>query len=190
MKTINTFSLIKAMLDIAPKKDVRYYLNGVHISRGTSPEVTIEATDGHSLLRVILNAPEVDVICVAENTDVIIKRESLLNMIKMFTYKNPPIISAKGTQAHLDTQDFSQNIALETTDGRFPDTGRLLSARTDRTLTANEQGVRLELLARVAKATSKLVEYAVFSAHEGNGFKFTKETEAGTITALVMPCRL
>ena len=45
MKQVNTFDLLKAMIEIAPKNDVRYYMNGIHITRGDSAEVIVEATD-------------------------------------------------------------------------------------------------------------------------------------------------
>lgn len=54
MKFELTKKQIKAFLLIAPKKDIRYYLNGLHIlqdERGT----ILEATDGESAVRLIVS---------------------------------------------------------------------------------------------------------------------------------------
>lgn len=185
MKQVNTFDLLKAMLEIAPKNDVRYYLNGIHITRGDSAEVIVEATDGHCLLRVTLPAPLEEEVTAKPLTDVILDRASAEKMLKVFTRKNPPLISAD------DGLVFFGNYEVETIDGRFPDCGRMLKARTSRTLTADEQGVKLSLLSRATKAMSKLINNAKFSSHQdAAGFKMEADTEAGRVTLLVMPCRL
>ena len=118
-------------------------------------------------------------------TDVILDRASAEKMLKVFTRKSPPLLSADGGLV------FFGNYEVETIDGRFPDCGRMLKARTDRTRTGDEQGVNLTLLSRSTKAMGKLINNAKFSTHQdGAGFKMEADTEAGSVTLLVMPCRL
>jgi len=58
MKITITHDTIKALLLVAPKSDIRYYLNGVcvDVRQGT---VTLVATDGHRLLAVPVAADDI-----------------------------------------------------------------------------------------------------------------------------------
>ncbi len=48
MQFLMTKAQIKAMLVLAATKDIRYYLNGIHVSQDQRGTI-IEATDGHVL---------------------------------------------------------------------------------------------------------------------------------------------
>lgn len=183
MKTVNIFSLLKSMLLSAPKNDVRYYMNGVNIYKHET-SIVISVTDGCSLLRVELNGNEDDVIQVDQNTNVTLDYVSLTKILKMSNIKNPPILTINEGIVYLD------NYEVETIDGRFPDINRVLKSRTAKNLDGNPQGVNLKLLIKLSKSISMLTECSEFTMHSLEGFKLYRETEAGTITALLMPTRI
>ena len=182
MKTVNTYQLLKAMLLIAPKNDIRYYMNGVSI-RNEKGAVIVTATDGHALLQVRLNGNEEGVLDIEEGNHVILCHASVTRILKLYTKKTPPEIVLR------DGMAFFGNVQVDTIDGRYPDVDRVVRCRTEKTRSADPQGVRFDLISRVAKATSMLAEYGVCTMHDANGYKFYRDTEAGTITALIMPAR-
>ncbi len=190
MKSINTFSLLKAMLDIAPKNDVRYYLNGVHVACTDTSKIIIEATCGHSLLRVTLMNLDSDLINIEKTTNVILCRDSITKLIKMFTYKNPPIITLGGDTVNLNGVDDTQLLSVDTIKGRFPDCDRIFRQRTIKNQTSNASGINFDLLSKASKAIGKLVQYGVSTIHDTQGFKFEANTPVGDIVLLVMPCRV
>lgn len=59
MKFTIDHSVIKALLKLAPKQDVRYYLNGVLIDVRQN-DITLVATNGHAMLTVPLPADAVE----------------------------------------------------------------------------------------------------------------------------------
>lgn len=183
MKTVNTFQLLKAMLLIAPKSDIRYYMNGVSI-RNENGVVIVTATDGHSLLQVRLNGNEEGVLDIEEGKHAILDHASATRILKLYTKKTPPEIVLREGMA------FFGNAEVETIDGRFPDVDRVVRQRTEKTRSADAQGIRLDLISRVAKAASMLTEYSTCTMHDANGYKLFRETDAGTITALIMPARV
>jgi hypothetical protein len=188
---MNTHNLLKAMLDIAPKADIRGYLNGVRISRGGTQEVTIEATDGLTALRVVLTSPGATHFAVEQHTDVILCRASVARALRLFARGEPPLISASEDLALLSSPSPGvPEVAVSVLVGRFPDLGRELGRRTPSNRTSEEQGVSTALIANVSKAVGRIVDFAVFSAHEGRGFKLFKSTAEGTVTAICQPCRL
>jgi DNA polymerase-3 subunit beta len=73
MKLTISHDTIKALLLIAPKSDIRYYLNGVCVDVRAGL-VTLVATDGHRLLAVPVSADNVED---ARNGEFIIPRDTL-----------------------------------------------------------------------------------------------------------------
>ena len=59
MKITVTHDTVKALLLIAPKSDIRSYLQGVCVDVRNS-QVTLVATDGHRLLAVPVSADDVE----------------------------------------------------------------------------------------------------------------------------------
>jgi DNA polymerase-3 subunit beta len=110
---------IRAMLHLAAKKDLRYYLQGINVvrdNRGTY----IEATDGHVLGRLLIDGIRSD-----EKQSVILPTDALLKL--------------KGTKKqgadflHFDVNGFSveciqgdSTIKFSAHDARFPDTDRVI----------------------------------------------------------------
>ncbi|MGB0467729.1 MAG: hypothetical protein ACPGF7_09415 [Pontibacterium sp.] len=83
MKLFNTF---KGMLDVAAKEDIRYYLNGVHV-KNEAGILTIEATNGHMLLR------KKGCGLIAGDFDLILCRDSLANALELFNAKTDLVMS-------------------------------------------------------------------------------------------------
>jgi DNA polymerase-3 subunit beta len=110
---------IRAMLHLAAKKDLRYYLQGINVvrdNRGTY----IEATDGHVLGRLLIDGIRSD-----EKQSVILPTDALLKL--------------KGTKKqgadflHFDVNGFSveciqgdSTMTFSAHDARFPDTDRVI----------------------------------------------------------------
>lgn len=110
---------IRAMLHLAAKKDIRYYLQGVNVvrdNRGTY----IEATDGHIMGRLLIDGIKSDV-----KLNVVLPTDALLKL--------------KGTKKqsdewlHFDVNNLSvecisgdSTIRFSAHDARFPNTDRVL----------------------------------------------------------------
>jgi DNA polymerase-3 subunit beta len=110
---------IRAMLHLAAKKDLRYYLQGVNVvrdNRGTY----LEATDGHILGRLLIDG---------------IKSETKLNVV----LPTDALLKLKGTKKqgeewlHFDVNglsveciDSQSTTRFSAHDARFPDTDRVI----------------------------------------------------------------
>jgi len=121
MKITISHDTIKALLLVAPKTDIRYYLNGVcvDVRQGT---VTLVATDGHRLLAVPVAADDIQS---AMEGQYIIPRETLeaVKPVKVPRSDNLPltieIVDARITITGATTA------TSPTIDGRFPDWRRV-----------------------------------------------------------------
>jgi DNA polymerase-3 subunit beta len=112
--TIKTNEL-KALLICAGKKDIRYYLNGVHFE-SSSRGMIAAATDGHRLLCINLpaeNAPGIKAIVPRELIEAAIKTKSV--------YID---ITIEGQQVTLSSA--GQNVSGGLTDATFPDYRRVI----------------------------------------------------------------
>ena len=123
MKITIKHDTIKALLVIALKSDVRYYLNGVCVDVRNGM-TTLVATDGHRLLAVPVLADDVEGVT---NGQYIIPRAAL-EAVKPCKYgKNslPITIEIAGTQV---TITGATTATSPTTDGSFPDWRRVVPA--------------------------------------------------------------
>jgi DNA polymerase-3 subunit beta len=116
--TIKTNEL-KALLLCAGKKDIRYYLNGVHFESSAHGMIAA-STDGHRLLCINLpteNAPGIKAL---------VPRELIESAIKT---KSPVIdITIEGQQVTLSSA--GQNVSGGLTDATFPDYRRVIPEKT------------------------------------------------------------
>ena len=124
MKITLTHDTIKALLLVAPKSDIRYYLNGVcaDVRAGL---VTLVATDGHRLLTVPVTADDVEN---AIDGQYIIPRDVLdaVKPVKVPRSDNLPL-----TIEIVDTRitiTGATTATSPTIDGRFPDWRRVTPA--------------------------------------------------------------
>lgn len=177
---------LKGLLTIAAKKDVRFYLNGIHVVCDSSGNVTLEASDGH--VGMILENMR-HMFNVAPDTDVILCRVSLDNAIKMFGPKATPTLSINNDGARLGEH------AVGLIDGRYPDIRRAL--RIDSSGKCDEIGLNFEILATICKACSLICHDYTY---KGGIFKMRDASEpllirreltgGGKLIAAVMPMRL
>ena len=134
---MSLFTELKACLLVAPKSDIRYYLNGVLV---TSNGLT--ATDGSMLIRI---ETELDL---ATDKSFIICRHDLAKKIKLFTKKDDLKLAVK------DHELFLNEYKLELLDGRFPDVGRAINSQFSDDVDHKEIGVNLSYLSALSKAVS------------------------------------
>ena len=115
---------LKAMSRLAPTKDIRYYLNGLHVvqdNRGTY----IEATNGHMLGRLLIDETPV-----ANPCSVILPLESV---------KTLAATGKKGKETVCFTVDVvkisainpqGETMIFQAVEGKFPDCDRVIPALT------------------------------------------------------------
>lgn len=127
-----TRAQIRAMLNLAATKDVRYYLNGLHIvqdARGT----IVEATDGHLLgMMLVDSAPQ-------PIGNVILDRDSLKGLIGT-KRDSHHVVEFTVNDGHVTASCMGTVVTFKAVDGVFPDTRRVtptanaLAASPDDTL--------------------------------------------------------
>lgn len=138
---MNLIKTLKGLLQVAPKSDIRYYLNGVQVIRN-GDEVVFNATDGHMLLQV--KTTDLEYIDIQEDVKFVICRKSLDVMIKSFTTRCLPTLRCD--------DDFNITLGglpLVIVDGNYPDVQRVITNSSER---CDEIGVNYTKLATIAKA--------------------------------------
>lgn len=177
---------LKGLLTVAAKKDIRFYLNGIHLVCDSVGNLTLEASNGHAGM-VLENMQHM--FNVAPDTNVILCSVSLDNAIKMFGPKATPTLSINNEGARLGEH------VVTLIDGRYPDVKRAF--RIDSSGKCDEIGLNFEILATICKACSLVChEYT----HKGGIFKMRDASEpllirreltrGGKLIAAVMPMRL
>jgi len=180
---------LKGLLTIAAKKDIRYYLNGIHIKCGEDGIVKMEASDGHSGMILTIKS---EMFNVEPNTDVILCGVSLANLLKLFGPKAKPTFSISNELARIG------EYKVEFIDGRYPDLARAMRLYSGATSTScSEIGLNFNHLARVCKACELVVHDHTFKVG-----KFTLRdasdsvlitrifNEVDTLQVALMPTRL
>lgn len=110
---------IRGMLHLAAKKDIRYYLQGIHVvqnNRGTY----IEATDGHIMGRLLIDCAPY-----AEHNSVVLPTEHLAKLKGTKRTAEDWLHFTVDGQA-VECIDQNQVMRFSACDGRFPDTDRVL----------------------------------------------------------------
>lgn len=159
------YNELKAALLIAPKNDIRFYLNGVRIMRN-GDTLRISVTDGHMLadisINLLLDAFRDYRQTIADDTDVIIPRTELDAALKLHKKNDqvPMIIDDKVKTVGL--------VAFEPIDGRFPAIDRVIDANAgsnDKHEATTGIGLgfaKLEQVGKVGKAFNPADKYAGF----------------------------
>ena len=110
---------LKALLLFAAKKDVRYYINGIHFERSATGTVAV-ATNGHALAVARLDRDS------AEPASFTVPREHLDNVVKG-AKGGIDIEQTQLTQCALVSTN--GRIIVPLLDGKFPDWRRVVSAQ-------------------------------------------------------------
>lgn len=185
---MNYHATLKAALAFTAKKDVRYYLSGVHIWRD-SPELVIEGSDGHKA--IIIRCNDHDVYSkFPSDLDVIVSRDSMNRALKL-------------GQAELEFNDgvlTYGGFPLELVDGHFPQLVRVLNGAEARELTDRIKGVDSALMAGCCKAVADLmkghkgkhtaVQMLQNGASQAVVWSGDLEDHVMKFKALLMPCRV
>ena len=110
---------IRGMLHLSAKKDIRYYLQGLHVvrdNRGTY----LEATDGHILGRLFIDGIQSDT-----PVSVILPTEHLIKL--KGTKKQGDDILHFSVEGHaVECISDNQTVRFQAVDARFPDTDRVI----------------------------------------------------------------
>tara|TARA_R110002072_G_scaffold169949_5_gene323516 strand:+ start:15033 stop:15578 length:546 start_codon:yes stop_codon:yes gene_type:complete len=179
-------NVLKGLLAVAPRSDIRYYLNGVNIVRGDDRLVRLSVTDGHIIISLVISS---DLFDVEPLTNVIICAKSLTNILKMFDKKS--ILTIKASNESVTINGYN----LETIDGNYPNVERVLNFKHKPTATS-EIGLNLDLLAKLCKGCSTILNLkhggAKFHIREASDSILISQTfnECDNLTAAIMPMRL
>lgn len=165
------FNILKAALEIAPKKEIRYYMNGLHIERLGST-VNVEATDGHCAFRATFTDPDVVNMFPLE-FDKILSHASLSQAMKLFKKNDNVQFDIVGDVVTV------KGLGIETIDGRFPQLGRVLNGlENNRGTSTGLTFSLLERIGKVAKTAMQSEKYQTGIMNCGDGisvieFKFS-----------------
>ena len=180
-----TYHALKALLNIAAKKDIRYYLVAINIRQESEFTLRLDATDGHVAMWVkVHNLPQL--LPVGESR--LIERAQLEKVLKM----GP-------AELHFDSGVLKYGeIPLNIVDGRFPNLDRVIPANK-RECTGSEIGVDAKLMIKLCKAIEelhhdrKLGAGFILNPQDALSEMILSGSAGGgnvTFRAVLMPCRL
>lgn len=183
---ITTYHALKALLNIAAKKDIRcYYLVAINIRQESEFTLRLEATDGHVAMWVKVHTlPQL--LPVGESR--LIERAQLEKVLKM----GP-------AELHFDSGVLKYgDIPLTIVDGNFPNLDRIIPANK-RECTGSEIGVDAKLMIKLCKAIEelhhdrKLAAGFILNPQDAlSSLIFSGSAGGGEVTfrAALMPCRV
>ncbi len=179
------FNLLKAALEIAPRNDIRYYLNGVHFKR-EGDTLCINAADGRVMLQATCHNAEW-ISRIEDCTDVVVEQAELTNALKMFKKGQDVPLTVQGGVVTIN------GLVLPVVNCRFPDVDRVIRGRgKDGTVT----GITYPVLEKIAKAGKIAVNVGGASLGKltcGDGtstLKWESETPDFSLLMLQSPARL
>jgi DNA polymerase III sliding clamp (beta) subunit (PCNA family) len=185
------YKILTACYAIAPKTDVRYYLNGVHFKSMPNGYV-IESTDGHSLVQFksesIIQGSEVDVILDIKHVKLFIDK------IKAMGYNKTDVNEVYITGITDNQIDFNLG-SVETINGKYPDCERVIWK--DESKETREIGMDARYLADILKVTKPFIS----KKHQPVKLEFKDSASSVRVTfdngidnlksvMIIMPCRL
>ena len=180
-----TYHALKALLNIAAKKDIRYYMNAINIRQESEFTLRLEACDGHVAMWVkVHNLPQL--LPVGESR--LIERAQLEKVLKM----GP-------AELHFDSGVLKYGeIPLTIVDGNFPNLDRVIPANK-RECTGSEIGVDAKLMIKLCKAIEelhhdrKLAAGFILNPQDALSAMILSGSAGGgnvTFRAVLMPCRI
>jgi hypothetical protein len=179
---------------MAAKKDVRYFLNGLHVMK-VDDVVKFQATDGHGMIIISITDPEVTQY-IEEGVSVILDRDSIATAANALKKSSPTLI------APIDGDVTLGGVKIKIIDGKFPEKLFALGGEVilDEKIRNAEFGMSMLLMGRVTQAASMIAKswggdkarYAAFKCHT-SAFKpsaFTAEHDKVSVLIAAAPCRL
>ena len=185
------YKILVACYAIAPKNEVRYYLNGVHI-KSNLDGVTIEATDGHRLVQFksinLIQGIEFETILDIKHVKLFIDK------IKAMGYHKTDLHEVYATGMSNQSIDFNLG-SVDIMDARFPDCERVIWK--DSPSDVREIGFDAKYLADIVKVTKPFIN----GTHQPVKLEFKDSASSTRITfdngidglngvMIIMPCRL
>lgn len=154
------YDALRALLLVAADKDIRYYLNGIHIEVSETAIVAV-ATDGHSLLALPLAPADADAPRMVGSW--ILPRD-VLDMVKPHKVGRSPLSLTVTLCA--DTFEVSGQATLsgKYVDGRFPNWRMVVPRETDGTV-AQFDAEKIYVMHKVNKLLGG--KYSVGVCHNG-----------------------
>lgn len=160
MKITIDYAIIKALLTAAPKKDIRYYLNGICVD-ASKETVVLVATDGHMMLCFPVSADDIEDRIEGQ---FIIDRVDLdaIKPAKAGKHTLPLVIEISDKGYTISGATKAVNTLV---DGKFPDWRRVVP----QTISGELAQFNLELLSRINDIRKVLGqdEYATTIHHNG-----------------------
>jgi len=153
---------LKAMLVLAATKDVRYYLNGLHVRQGQFGTI-IEATDGHLLgMLRISTEPK-------PQAEVILERDSLKPLLGTKRQADE-LVEFYVSEGVVKAAAVGINLTMKAVDGVFPDTSRVTPKNGDLLIEPDApSAIDPYLLVRFAEVSAALDGGKVWVRQRGQG---------------------
>ena len=180
-----TYHALKALLNIAAKKDIRYYLAAINIRQESEFTLRLDATDGHVAMWVkVHNLPQL--LPVGESR--LIERAQLEKVLK-----------TGPAELHFDSGVLKYgDIPLTIVDGNFPNLDRVIPANK-RECTGSEIGIDAKLMIKLCKAIEELhhnrklaADFTLNPQDALSAMILSGSAGGGNVTfrAVLMPCRV
>lgn len=141
MKVLIEMAVLQAALITAPKKDIRYYLNGVYISQNK-----LVSTDGHRLFAYDLEGAE-------EFEPFIIPRESIETLSRSLSAKDRKTaqVEISGDKLVYKMAYSKTAVNFEPIDGRYPDFERVIPAKYEPSIHGSYRWQYMADFAKISK---------------------------------------
>jgi len=187
------YKILTSCYAVAPKKDIRYYLNSVHI-KANEGGYTIEVTDGHKLVQFKSDnliqgiVTEIDVILDITYVKLFIDK------IKAMQYHKTDLHDVVITSVESGCINFNIG-GIAIIDGRYPDCERVIWK--DFPKPVGEIGFDARLLADILKVTKPFnsnpcqpVKMEFKDTMASARIKFDTNIESLSAVMILVPCRI
>lgn len=196
---MNIAKLLKALAQAAPRNEIRYSLNGVHLQEKNN-EVHLEVTDGKFLIRLTLDA-NTEGLNVSKGADFVLAGEYLKKACDLFKADSNVELIADVETNKVTITNSKDSVDAELIDGSFPDTNRVIESATTTRKTGHLIGVNLQRLSKLCRALIDIQKAYEIKSEQLAALEivdtltpvlFTREVrEKGfNMIALLSPCRL
>ena len=146
---------LKGLLTVAAKKDIRFYLNGIHVVCDSDGVVKLEASDGHAGMILTITSGMFNV---EPDTNVILCGTSLSNLLKLFGSKATTTFTINNESARIG--EYNVNLI----DRRYPDLSRAMRLNDTSTFVGDEIGLNFTILSKLCKACELVLHDHTFMA--------------------------
>lgn len=200
-----------AVMEFSGKNDVRYYLNGVHLTVGADFNSgrmagVIEATNGHHMVSTALDAEDIFVGESEESRlrDVILDIDCLKRHVRKPRAKDRDdceILLTRDTSGvdvvhYVDSNDPSIMYPIQIVEGKFPETRRVWNVAFNEKLDTNVsvQGDYLSVVAKACKLFRDRTDYhanlAPMIQSKTSGHTLVQVEGRSDVVMIVMSCRV